>query len=86
MAILALIFGIAYLPLQAVAWMKWKGAWFYLSIVPAGIPVMACAVGLAKDSNLWPFWGAFALPGSTFLLGAIWCCRWFVQKTKGENA
>jgi hypothetical protein len=29
MAVLALIFGIAYLPLQAAAWMKWKGAWFH---------------------------------------------------------
>ena len=86
MGILALILGIAYLPLQFAAWKKWKGAWFRLSLVPAGIPVVACAVGLAKDSNLWPFWGAFALPLSTFALGAIWCCRWLIQQTKNKNA
>lgn len=86
MGIFALILGIVYLPLQIAAWMKWKGVWFHLSLVPAGIPLVACAVGLLKESNLWPFWGAFALPGSALVLGAIWCCRWFVQQTKDKNA
>jgi hypothetical protein len=80
--IFLIIFGIAYLPLQIAVWTKWKGAWFYWSFVPALIPIIGCAIGVVKDSNLWPFWGAFLFPASALALGVLWCFHWLTERKK----
>jgi hypothetical protein len=78
--IIFVIISIAYLPLQIAVWTKWNGAWFYWSIVPAIIPIIGCGVGLAKNSNLWPLWGAFLLPASALVLGVLWCGHRLTEK------
>ncbi|MEI8090517.1 MAG: hypothetical protein WCG63_13100 [Opitutaceae bacterium] len=62
------IIGLAYLPLQIAAWKKWTGPWFYWSLVLAVIPISGCAIGLVKNSNLWPFGGVFLFPYSLLTL------------------
>ena len=86
MHLLALVLGVVYFPLQIAAWKKWKGTWRYVGLLPTVIPLVACAVGFFKNSNLWPFWEMFALPFSTTGLGVIWGCRWIVQLSKDEKA
>ncbi len=86
MTFVALALGVAYLPLQIAAWNIWQGTWRYLSLLPMVIPLVACAIGLMKNSNLWPFWGVFTLPWATIALGVIWGCRLLVQRKKDEKA
>lgn len=86
MQLIALGLGLVYLPLQIAAWRKWKGTWRYVSLLPSMIPLVACAVGFFKDSNLWPFWGMFTLPFATIGLGVIWGCRWIVQPKPDQTA
>lgn len=69
----------AYIPLQVLVWRTLRGVWFSVGLIAPLVPLIACAVGLWRDSNLWPFWGIGALPVSTAILTVLWLVHRFAS-------
>jgi hypothetical protein len=70
---------LAYIPLQIYLFRKWRGGWRLAACLPLllMVPVIvATAIALAKQSNLWPIVLIFAAPVGTGYLLLLMLVRW----------
>ena len=70
---------LAYIPLQIYLFRKWRGGWRLAACLPLllMVPVIvATAIALAKQSNLWPIVLIFAAPVGTGYLLLLMLVQW----------